>query len=94
MRTTRLILVAMIGYAVWPSLRRLLVPRPEPRPADIHTSAAVHHSDPASRLDAGLYGATRDAGPASMRDDRDKQWDRVDQGSDQSFPASDPPATY
>jgi hypothetical protein len=37
---------------------------------------------------------TRDAGPENMRDHPGEQWDKVDQASDESFPASDPPATY
>jgi uncharacterized membrane protein YebE (DUF533 family) len=36
----------------------------------------------------------RDAGPDAMRDDTAKDWDKADQASDESFPASDPPATY
>jgi hypothetical protein len=35
----------------------------------------------------------RAAGPESMRDPPGK-WDEVDEASDQSFPASDPPARY
>ena len=35
----------------------------------------------------------RDAGPREMRDPP-KDWDGVDERSDESFPASDPPATY
>lgn len=35
----------------------------------------------------------RPAGPESMRDPP-KKWDEVDEDSDESFPASDPPATY
>ena len=38
----------------------------------------------------GLSGATREAGPEEMRDPP-KQWDEVDESSDESFPASDPP---
>jgi hypothetical protein len=94
MRTGKLVLSVLVGWAIWPSLRRLFTAAPDSRPTDIGTSAAVHHSDPAARLDAGLYGATRDAGPASMRDDSGRRWDHVDQASDESFPASDPPATY
>ncbi len=33
----------------------------------------------------------RNAGPESMRSDP-PQWDKVDEASDESFPASDPPA--
>lgn len=36
----------------------------------------------------------RDAGPEAMRDPPREEWNRVDEASDQSFPASDPPATY
>ena len=36
-------------------------------------------------------GAARQAGPDAMRDPPE-QWDKADQASDESFPASDPPA--
>jgi len=36
----------------------------------------------------------RDAGPEAMRDPPQRGWSDVDEASDQSFPASDPPATY
>jgi hypothetical protein len=38
--------------------------------------------------------AVRDAGPANMQDQSAANWSKVDEASDQSFPASDPPATY
>jgi hypothetical protein len=34
----------------------------------------------------------RDAGPDEMRDEDGKDWDEVDERSDESFPASDPPS--
>lgn len=34
----------------------------------------------------------RDAGPDAMKDKPVRKWDKVDQASDESFPASDPPA--
>ncbi|HEX8262356.1 MAG TPA: hypothetical protein VF547_05725 [Allosphingosinicella sp.] len=39
----------------------------------------------------GDSGAARSAGPDAMRDPP-KDWEQVDQASDESFPASDPPA--
>lgn len=40
------------------------------------------------------HKAVRDAGPGAMRDKPRRDWSRADEASDQSFPASDPPATY
>ncbi|HWT12902.1 MAG TPA: hypothetical protein VN231_09130 [Allosphingosinicella sp.] len=39
----------------------------------------------------GQSGSARSAGPDAMRDPP-KDWEKVDQASDESFPASDPPA--
>ncbi|ROT97479.1 hypothetical protein EB810_01850 [Altererythrobacter sp. FM1] len=36
----------------------------------------------------------RDAGPSAMRDTPRRKWSETDEDSDQSFPASDPPANY
>lgn len=38
----------------------------------------------------GHSGVARQAGPEAMRDPP-KKWDNVDEASDESFPASDPP---
>ena len=39
----------------------------------------------------GASGASRQAGPEAMRDPP-REWSKVDESSDESFPASDPPA--
>lgn len=36
----------------------------------------------------------REAGPHAMADKPQREWTATDQASDESFPASDPPATY
>ncbi len=36
----------------------------------------------------------RDAGPDAMRDGASRKWNKADEASDESFPASDPPANY
>lgn len=41
----------------------------------------------------GVPTPVRPAGPEDMRDPPTK-WDEVDEQSDESFPASDPPANY
>lgn len=38
-------------------------------------------------------GQIRDAGPEAMQQPP-KSWSKVDEASDESFPASDPPSTY
>ncbi|MBB4614453.1 hypothetical protein [Novosphingobium taihuense] len=41
----------------------------------------------------GNFSQVRSAGVEGMRSDP-KRWDKIDQASDESFPASDPPSTY
>ncbi len=36
----------------------------------------------------------RDAGPEAMRDQDDRPWTEIEEDSDESFPASDPPGNY
>lgn len=40
------------------------------------------------------FDQTRSAGPDGMRDEVRREWDRVDQAADESFPSSDPPGHY
>ena len=53
-------------------------------------------AEPASRRGHGALrdgeGQIRSAGPDGMRTRVRREWTRVDQASDESFPASDPPA--
>jgi hypothetical protein len=39
------------------------------------------------------FSKVRDAGPQEMSN-APKTWNKVDEASDESFPASDPPSTY
>jgi hypothetical protein len=77
---------AAIGVAV------LVARRMEGRGADAEgpTPAAFTTPVPAP----GSFDQTRDAGPENMRDEDGAVWDEVDEGSDESFPASDPPSYF
>jgi hypothetical protein len=75
---------AGLGYAVSSLWRRRSagVGGPGARPA---ISGSGGHGA------VGESGAARQAGPDSMRDPP-SEWGKVDEASDESFPASDPPA--
>jgi hypothetical protein len=47
-----------------------------------------------SRPEHATSPYVRDAGPAEQAGIDERNWDMVDQQSDESFPASDPPANY
>ena len=64
------------------------------------TKTQPHHSDAAPAVKGGQKPGpkdspvqVRDAGPEAQAD-KPKKWDEVDEAVDESFPASDPPATY
>ena len=40
------------------------------------------------------FSQVRNSGPESMADKPKREWTAADEASDESFPASDPPATY
>ena len=46
------------------------------------------------QTDTENFSQVRNAGPEAMRDTPKRPWTKVDEQSDQSFPASDPPANY
>ena len=59
--------------------------------------SGTHHAGHAAFADDQAKGGdnpVRDAGPDAMRDPTQREWSGVDEASDQSFPASDPPSTY
>ena len=52
------------------------------------------HAAFAAGQPAGSHTDVRDAGPQAMRDKPQEKWTKADEESDESFPASDPPANY
>jgi len=54
--------------------------------------AFAEGSEATEQLRSGDPNPVRDAGPQDMRDEEGTDWDSVDEGSDESFPASDPPS--
>lgn len=54
-------------------------------------AAIVKDSTAQDHIRNGDPHPIRDAGPDEMRDEDGSDWDAVDEGSDESFPASDPP---
>lgn len=50
--------------------------------------------DTDDRGPVGSSGIVRDAGPAEQQGIEEEDWDLVDEQSDESFPASDPPANF
>jgi hypothetical protein len=51
-------------------------------------AAFAHGEEPGQN-----FSQVRSAGTEGMRSDP-KEWDKIDQAADVSFPASDPPSTY
>lgn len=76
--------LAGIGASAWLK-SRLNTQRNAEKPAPAFAGEGAHVGSPVH---------TRDAGPENMRDDAGPGWDKTDQASDESFPASDPPSTY
>jgi hypothetical protein len=66
--------------------------RPSLAPA--HRALALDPGTPAAAAPHGSVSHVRPAGPEGMADPELPSWDKVDEASDESFPASDPPAYY
>lgn len=77
--------IAALGALFW-FMRK---PKSQAPKVDGHSAAFADGETHSENFDQ-----TRSAGPGGMRDDVKRQWENVDQASDESFPASDPPATY
>lgn len=84
-------LIAGTGAAV-AGFAAALFARRRWRGGDAQVPAAAHER---GRTEPGVAGqsgaAARSAGPEAMRDPP-ADWERTDQASDESYPASDPPA--
>ncbi|MEN7538130.1 hypothetical protein [Aurantiacibacter flavus] len=53
-----------------------------------------HAAFAAGQGDDSNFAQVRSSGPSAMADKPKRKWTEVDEESDQSFPASDPPANY
>ncbi|MRX49493.1 hypothetical protein GI374_03345 [Paracoccus sp. S-4012] len=62
--------------------------------AQASSLAAIHPDVAADAGEAADACFVRPAGPEAMRDAPRRGWDRTDEASDESFPASDPPGNY
>lgn len=58
------------------------------------TDTAEKQKKPQPLTDRPAPPKVRDAGPDAMKDKPVRKWEKEDAESDQSFPASDPPANY
>lgn len=82
--TTKLIGIMTLGALFWFNRRPS---QAEPDKAQGHAAAFAD-----KETEAEAFDQTRSAGPEAMRDGARHDWDRVDEASDESFPASDPPS--
>lgn len=76
----RLAALGGLGYAAW-------------RAFTGNSGKLQHAGFARGETDGENFAKVRNAGPDSMRSNPPK-WDKQDQAGDESFPASDPPATY
>lgn len=86
--------IAIAGLGACAAVLALALSPRRGRPALRRRSAAFAPDEPAAGAPPAAWGLVRNAGPASMRDGDAGRWDAVDESSDESFPASDPPSYY
>src|SRR5258708_7291002 len=55
-------------------------------------AVASHPSEQRSHKETPVAEQVRSGGPEAMREGPQRDWDEVDQATDESFPASDPPS--
>jgi hypothetical protein len=80
MALLKLAALGVLGYVGWKYYEKL---------SDRSPPAFATGQEPGEN-----FAKVRDAGPHSMNDTPRREWTKEDQASDESFPASDPPATY
>jgi hypothetical protein len=78
---------ALPGRSALPDQGRLEPASSVEKPAAVSGATVAATGEPGG----GYY--VRPAGPEAMRDPP-QSWDRADESSDESFPASDPPGNY
>jgi hypothetical protein len=57
-----------------------------------NAAVASHPAEQKGHQETPVAEHVRSAGPEAMRDEPTRDWDEVDQATDESFPASDPPS--
>jgi len=72
------------AYTVWNRSRQGAAPQ--------RLAPAFRDGQPQGPTDPDCHSQVRNAGPEHMRDDVRRPWSVVDEASDESFPASDPPS--
>ncbi|HWW59425.1 MAG TPA: hypothetical protein VN047_21210 [Sphingopyxis sp.] len=80
----KLLGIVTLGALFW--FTRKTAATEAPKGDDHATAFADSETDPEN------FDQTRSAGPGGMRSKPRRESDRVDQATDESFPASDPPA--
>ena len=77
----RLAALGGLGYAVWRAITQT------------GDGRLQHAGFAPGETDGENFAKVRNAGPEAMRSDPET-WSKRDQALDESYPASDPPATY